>query len=283
MIELSGKNYRNKYLPILKDEVSKLDRKLGLVVVQVGNNEASNVYVEQKCKKALEVGYNFEHKKFPEDVTNEEVIEYIKEKNNDDNVDGILVQMPLPNHLDSSIIINTINPLKDVDGLNYINIGHMVANEPTLLPCTPKGIIALLDEYNIPLEGKNVVVIGRSLLVGKPVANLLSNRNATVTLCHSKTANIEMYTRNADIVVVAIGKAGFLKEDMVKDDVIVIDVGISRIDGKLYGDVDFNNVSKKASYITPVPGGVGPMTVYELMNNVYEAYNLRKKIIEKIN
>ena len=268
MIELSGKNYRNKYLPILKDEVSKLDRKLGLVVVQVGNDEASNVYVEQKGKKALEVGYNFEHKKFPEDVTNEEIIEYIKEKNNDDNVDGILVQMPLPKHLDSSLIINTISPLKDIDGLNYLNIGHMVANEPTLLPCTPKGIIALLDEYNIPLEGKNVVVIGRSLLVGKPVANLLSNRNAT---------NIEMYTRNADIVVVAIGKAGFLKEDMVKDDVVVIDVGISRIDGKLYGDVDFANVSKKASYITPVPGGVGPMTVYELMNNVYEAYKLRKR------
>ena len=245
------------------------------MINKVGNNEASNVYVEQKHKKTLEVGYNFEHKKFDENVTDEEVIDFINLKNNDEMTDGIIVQMPLPKHLDSSRIINTINPLKDVDGLNYLNIGHMIANEPTLLPCTPKGIIALLDEYNIELEGKNVVVIGRSLLVGKPVANLLSNRNATVTLCHSKTKNIEMYTRNADIVIVAIGKAGFLKEDMVKDGVVVVDVGISRIDGKLYGDVDFDNVSKKAAYITPVPGGVGPMTVYELMNNVYEAYKLR--------
>ncbi len=277
MIELSGKEYRKKYLPILKDKVSKLDRKLGLIVIQVGNDEASNIYVDQKGKRAFEIGYNFEHKKFNEDVTNEEVINYIKLKNNDEMVDGIIVQMPLPNHLDSSLIRNSIDPLKDVDGLTYYNAGHLIANEPALLPCTPKGIIALLDEYNIEIEGKNVVVIGRSLLVGKPTANLFTNRNATVTLCHSKTNNIEMYTRNADIVVVAIGKAGFLKEDMVKDGAIIVDVGISRIDGKLYGDVDFPNVSKKCAYITPVPGGVGPMTVYELMNNVYEAYKLRNK------
>ena len=277
MIELSGKEYRKKYLPILKDKVSKLDRKLGLVVIQVGNDEASNIYVDQKGKRALEVGYNFEHKNFNADVTNEEIMNYIKDKNNDDMVDGIIVQMPLPSHLDSSLIRNTIDPLKDVDGLTYYNGGHLLANEPALLPCTPKGIIALLDEYNIDLESKNVVVIGRSLLVGKPLANLFINRNATVTLCHSKTKNIEMYTRNADIVVVAIGKAHFLKEDMIKDGAIVVDVGISRIDGKLYGDVDYPNVSKKCSYITPVPGGVGPMTVYELMNNVYEAYKLRNK------
>ena len=231
MIELSGKEYRNKYLPILKEKVSKLDRKLGLVVIQVGNDEASNVYVEQKGKRALELGYNFEHKKFEENASEEDVIKYIEEKNNDDMTDGIIVQLPLPSHLNSSKIVNAITPLKDVDGLTYYNAGHLMANEVALLPCTPKGIIALLDEYNIELEGKNVVVIGRSLLVGKPVANLFINRNATVTLCHSKTKDVGMYTRNADIVVVAIGKAHFLKEDMVKDDAVVIDVGISRIDG----------------------------------------------------
>ncbi len=277
MIELNGKECRDKYLKILKEKVSKLDRKLGLLVIQVGNNEASNVYVEQKGKRALELGYNFEHKKFDESVSEEDVIKYIEEKNNDEMTDGIIIQLPLPSHLNSSKIVNAITPLKDVDGLTYYSAGHLMANETALLPCTPKGIIALLDEYNIELEGKNVVVIGRSLLVGKPVANLFTNRNATVTLCHSKTKNIEMYTKNADIVVVAIGKAHFLKEDMVKDDAVVVDVGISRIDGKLQGDVDFDNVSKKCSYITPVPGGVGPMTVYELMNNVYEAYMLRKK------
>ena len=278
MIELNGKECRDKYLKILKEKVSKLDRKLGLVVIQVGNDEASNVYVEQKGKRALELGYNFEHKKFEENVSEEDVIKYIEEKNNDEMTDGIIIQLPLPSHLNSSKIVNAITPLKDVDGLTYYNAGHLMANEVALLPCTPKGIIALLDEYNIELEGKNVVVIGRSLLVGKPVANLFINRNATVTLCHSKTKDVGMYTRNADIVVVAIGKAHFLKEDMVKDGAVVIDVGISRIDGKLQGDVDFANVSKKCSYITPVPGGVGPMTVYELMNNVYLAHNLRKKV-----
>ena len=277
MIELIGKDYQLKYMPILKDKVSKLDKKLGLVVIQVGNDEASNVYVKQKEKKALELGYKFIHKLFKEDVDNNEVINYIKMLNKDDDIDGIIVQMPLPGHLNTALIQNSIDPLKDVDGLSYTNSGMLEQNSPSLIPCTPKGIMALLDEYNIDVEGKNVTIVGRSILVGKPTALLFTNRNATVTLCHSKTKDVSQHTKNADIVVVAVGIPGFLKDNMVKEGAIVIDVGISRVDGKLYGDVDFTNVSKKVSYITPVPGGVGPMTVYELMNNVYEAYELKKK------
>ena len=278
MIELKGKEYQQKYMPILKDKISKLDKQLGLAVIQVGNDEASNVYVKQKEKKALELGYKFVHKVFEEDVDNGTVINYINELNNDDSIDGIIVQMPLPEQLDAALIQNSVNPLKDVDGLSYTNGGKLEQNHPSLIPCTPKGIMALLDEYNIDVEGKNVTVVGRSILVGKPTALLFTNRNATVTLCHSKTKDVKEHTKNADIVVVAVGIAGFLTEDMVKDGAVVVDVGISRIDGKLYGDVDFENVSKKVSYITPVPGGVGPMTVYELMNNVYEAYLLRNNL-----
>ena len=278
MIELSGKEYQAKYIPILKDKISRLDKQLGLAVIQVGNDEASNVYVKQKEKKATELGYKFVHKLFNEDVDNAEVINYIKELNNDESIDGIIVQMPLPEHLDVALIQNSVDPKKDVDGLSYTNGGMLEQNHPSLIPCTPKGIVALLDEYNIDIEGKNVTVVGRSILVGKPTALLLTNRNATVTLCHSKTKDVKEHTKNADIVVVAVGIPGFLTSDMVKDGAIVIDVGISRIDGKLYGDVDYPNVSKKVSYITPVPGGVGPMTVYELMNNVYEAYELRKRV-----
>ena len=277
MIVISGKEYREKNIPILKDKIDKLGTKLGLCVIQVGNDEASTVYVRQKEKLALELGYKYVGKKFPETVNNDEVINYIKKLNNDDSIDGIIVQMPLPSHLDTELIQNTIDPLKDVDGLTHLNTGKLVNNVPALVPCTPKGIIELLDAYNINLDGLNACVIGRSILVGRPIVQLLTNRNATVTLCHSHTKDLASITRNADLVVVAVGKAGFLTADMVKDNAIIIDVGISRIDGKLYGDVDYENVSKKVAYITPVPGGVGPMTVYELMNNVYEAHIMRKK------
>ena len=276
MKEMSGKEYRKINIPILKEKVSKLEKKLGLAVVQIGNDEASDVYIKQKNKLAIELGYKFVHKKFLETVDNDEVINYINELNDDDSIDGIIVQMPIPKHLDSILIRNSVSPYKDVDGLTYINAGKLLHDSPTLIPCTPKGISELLDFYNIDVAGMNAVVIGRSVLVGKPLVSILTNKNATVTLCHSHTKNISYYTKNADIVVVAVGKKDFLTSDMVKDDVIVIDVGINRVDGKLYGDVDYDSVSKKASYITPVPGGVGPMTVYELMNNVFEAYNLRK-------
>ena len=277
MIEMNGKDLRDKLIISLKDKIDNCKDKLGLVVIQVGNDEASNIYVGQKEKLANKLGYKFIHKTFDSSVDNDEVINYINELNNDDSIDGIIVQMPLPTHLDEELIQNSISPLKDVDGLTYINAGMLSHNRSSLVPCTPKGIIDMLDEYSINVDGMNVVVIGRSILVGKPIANLLTNKNATVTLCHSHSKDIKSYTSKADLVIVAVGKKHLLTADMVKEGVIVIDVGINRIDGKLYGDVDFLNVSKKASYITPVPGGVGPMTVYELMNNVYEAHNLRCK------
>lgn len=273
---MNGKEYKAILLEELKNKLSTLSTQLGLAVLQVGNDEASNVYVKQKQKMAEELGYKFIHNVYPEDITQDELIKEIEKLNHDETIDGILVQMPIPKHLDSGVIQNSISPSKDVDGLTHVNAGKVVTNTPGLVPCTPKGIIDLLDHYKIKIEGSNVVVIGRSILVGKPIANLLINRNATVTLCHSKTRDIKQFTLNADIVIVAVGKAGFLTEDMIQDGAVVIDVGINRIDGKLYGDVDYENVAKKASYITPVPGGVGPMTVAELADNVYEAHVLKK-------
>ena len=277
MAIIDGKELRKKKLEELKERIKGTKKQLGLAVVQVGHDEASNVYIKQKEKLALELGYYFIHKNFEENVTQEELIKELNTLNNDDKVDGIIVQMPLPHHLDASVIQNTISPLKDVDGLTYVNAGKLIQNVDGLVPCTPKGIIDLLDEHEIALEGTNVVVIGRSILVGKPIANLLVNRNATVVLCHSKTKNIAEITKNADIIIVAVGKKHYLTADMVKKDAVVIDVGINREDGKLYGDADFDNLKDICSYITPVPGGVGPMTVYELMNNVHLAYTLRKK------
>ncbi len=277
MVELKGKDLRDKLLISLKEQVKYVPTQLGLAVIQVGNDEASKVYVRQKEKLALEMGYKFIHKVFEENVNQNDVINYINELNDDETIDGILVQMPLPKHLDTTLIQNTIAPNKDVDGLTFINAGKLVQNMPSLAPCTPKGIIDILDEYEIPIEGKKVVVIGRSILVGKPIANMLTNRNASVSVCHSKTDDISFYTKNADIIVVAVGKAKYLKADMVSPNTVIIDVGINRIDGKLIGDVDYEKVSELASHITPVPGGVGPMTVYELMHNVYVAHQLRMK------
>lgn len=277
MVELKGKDLRDKLLISLKEQIKSVPTQLGLAVIQVGNDEASKVYVRQKEKLALEMDYKFIHKVFDENVSQDDVLSYIHELNEDDTIDGILVQMPLPKHLNTTEIQNTISPNKDVDGLTFINAGKLVQNIESLVPCTPKGIIDILDEYQIPVEGKKVVVIGRSILVGKPIANMLTNRNASVSVCHSKTYDISSYTKNADIIVVAVGKAKFLTKDMVSPDTVIIDVGINRIDGKLIGDVDYDNVSSLASHITPVPGGVGPMTVYELMHNVYVAHQLRMK------
>lgn len=279
MVEMKGKELRDELLVHLKEKVNDLPRPLGLAVIQVGEDEASKVYVHQKEKLAQELGYQFVHKLFREDIKQDTLIRYIKKLNKDDSIDGILVQMPLPTHLDSSLIQNTIDSYKDVDGLTFINAGRLVQGMPALIPCTPKGIVDLLDKYHIPLEGSRVVVIGRSVLVGKPMTNLLTNRNASVTLCHSKTKDVALYTKNADIIIVAVGKANYLKADMISPGAVVIDVGIHRTNGRLCGDVDYENVSKIAGYITPVPGGVGPMTVYELMHNVYTAYYLRNKYV----
>ena len=271
---IDGKLVRDKKLEELKKIINKLDRQLGLAVIQVGSDEASNVYIKQKEKYANELGYKFIHLKYDETIGEDILLDKIDELNNDSSIDGILVQMPLPHHLDENKIQNRISSSKDVDGLTYMNAGKLVNNNQGLRPCTPKGIIDLLDYYNIPIEGSNAVVIGRSILVGKPIANLLLNRNATVTICHSKTKDLASITKKADILVVAIGKKWFVDKSMIKKGSTIIDVGINRDDGKLYGDVNFDDVKDKCKYITPVPGGVGPMTVLELMYNVYEAFLL---------
>ncbi len=275
---LDGKEVKRIKLEELKNEVLKLDRPLGLTVIQVGDDSASNIYVKQKSKMANNLEFNFNHIKLEENVTEEEVLKIINGLNRDNCVDGILVQMPLPEHLNSRIIQNTISPLKDVDGLTDINMGMLVHKKNCLVPCTPLGVMELLKYYNIDVAGKNVVIVGRSDLVGRPMAEVMINNDATVTLCHSKTKNLKDITKNADVLVVAVGKAKLITSDMVKDGVVVVDVGINRLeDGSLCGDVDFDDVSSKCSYITPVPGGVGQMTVLELGYNTYKAYLLRQE------
>lgn len=275
---LDGKEVKRIKLEELKNEVLKLDRPLGLTVIQVGDDSASNIYVKQKSKLANNLEFNFNHIKLEENVTEEEVLNIINSLNRDNCVDGILVQMPLPEHLNSRIIQNTISPLKDVDGLTDINMGMLVHKKNCLVPCTPLGVMELLKYYNIDVAGKNVVIVGRSDLVGRPMAEVMINNDATVTLCHSKTKNLKDITKNADVLVVAVGKAKLITSDMVKDGVVVVDVGINRLeDGSLCGDVDFDVVSSKCSYITPVPGGVGQMTVLELGYNTYKAYLLRQE------
>ena len=278
---LDGKKLRDKKIAFLQEELLRLNCRLGLVVIQVDGDEASNVYVKQKERLANNLGYYFRHKVFPSTITTEKLIDYISYLNDLDYIDGIIVQMPLPEHIDASLVQNSINPYKDVDGLTYVNHGKLVHNEDNLSPCTPKGIIDLLDEYSVPIESSNIVIVGRSILVGKPLSLMFVNRNATVTLLHSKSKNIDYYTKKADILVVAVGKKHFINRDMVKENSAIVDVGINRENGKLYGDVDYDNVYSKVNYITPVPGGVGPMTVYELMNNVYIAHKLRKKVLKK--
>lgn len=275
---LDGKIVKKTVLAELKEKVSKEKRPLGLVVIQVGEDPASVVYVRQKAKMAEKVGFNFNHVKLDSSVSEEELLNKIDEFNNDDNVDGILVQMPIPKHLNPKTIQNAISPLKDVDGLTDINMGRLMHNEEALVPCTPLGIMDLLKHYGIEVAGKRVVVVGRSDLVGKPMLALMINADATVTLCHSKTKNMSKITKKADILIVAVGKANFIKAEDIRNGCVVIDVGINRMsDGSLCGDVDFNSVKDKVSYITPVPGGVGQMTVAELGMNTYKAYLLRNK------
>lgn len=275
---LDGKIVKKTVLAELKEKVSKEKRPLGLVVIQVGEDPASVVYVRQKAKMAEKVDFNFNHVKLDSSVSEEELLNKIDEFNNDDNVDGILVQMPIPKHLNPKTIQNAISPLKDVDGLTDINMGRLMHNEEALVPCTPLGIMDLLKHYGIEVAGKRVVVVGRSDLVGKPMLALMINADATVTLCHSKTKDMSKITKKADILIAAVGKANFIKAEDIRKGCVVIDVGINRMsDGSLCGDVDFNSVKDKVSYITPVPGGVGQMTVAELGMNTYKAYLLRNK------
>lgn len=249
-----------------------------LAVIMVGNNSASQIYVRNKSRACDEVGIEFEEYLLPTTTEQNELLNLIDKLNNQEDINGILLQSPIPDGLDINEAFRKISPEKDVDGFHPVNVGKLVLGQDTFVSCTPYGIMRMFEAYNIDLEGKNAVVIGRSNIVGKPMSHCLLNKNATVTICHSRTKNLAEITKRADILVAAIGKAEFVKADMVKEGVVVIDVGINRTEeGKLKGDVDFENVSKKASYITPVPGGVGPMTIAMLMNNVVKAAKMQNK------
>lgn len=274
---MDGKSLKGEILSGLAEEVKALDKVPTLCVIQVGDDEASNVYINQKRKMCNDIGYNFIHEKYDDSITEDELLKNIERFNSNDNIDAILVQMPLPSGINEKSIQNAVNKYKDVDGLNDSNIVDLISGKSSLYPCTACGVISLLDKYGVILEGSNVVIVGRSSLVGMPLFHMLENRNATVTLCHSKTGNLQSITKNADIIISATGVKGLIKEDMVKNNAVVVDVGITRENGKLYGDVDFDSVSKKASLITPVPGGVGPMTIASLAQNVLKAYKMQKR------
>ncbi|WP_418186862.1 bifunctional methylenetetrahydrofolate dehydrogenase/methenyltetrahydrofolate cyclohydrolase FolD [Aliarcobacter lanthieri] len=282
MVLLDGKALSAKIKEEVKVEVEQIvkAKKItpGLAVILVGDDAASATYVSSKEKACKDAGiYSVVHK-MPSSITEQELLETIEMMNKNPKLDGILVQLPLPKHIDTTTVLEAINPLKDVDGFHPYNVGRMVSNLDSFLPATPFGVMRMFEENSIELSGKNVVVIGSSDIVGKPMASLLINAKATVTVCNSRTKDLKFHTLNADIVVIAVGVPYLLKADMVKDGAIVIDVGINRLDtGKLVGDADFEGLKDKCSYLTPVPGGVGPMTIAMLLKNTIKAANLREK------
>jgi len=274
-IIIDGKEVAKEKREQIKSRVESLKsqgKTVGLAVIIVGENPASRVYVNNKKKGCLEVGIESFEYALPENTTEQELKELVEKLNNDDKVNGILCQLPLPEHINEDAVINTISPEKDVDAFHPQNVGHIMIGDYTFLPCTPAGIMEMLKFYNISVKGKKCVVIGRSNIVGKPMAMLLLKENGTVEICHSRTENLKEETLSADILVAAVGKTKFVTEDMVKQGAVVIDVGMNRDEnGKLCGDVDFMKVKEKASYITPVPGGVGPMTITMLLENTVRA------------
>jgi methylenetetrahydrofolate dehydrogenase (NADP+) / methenyltetrahydrofolate cyclohydrolase len=282
MILLDGKALSEKIKEEVKVEVAQLveEKQItpGLAVILVGNDAASATYVASKAKSCKNAGiYSVVHE-MPESITQEELLETIARMNENPKLDGILVQLPLPKHIDTTVVLEAINPLKDVDGFHPYNVGRMVSNLDAFLPATPFGVMRMFEEYGIELSGKNVVVIGSSDIVGKPMASLLINAKATVTVCNSRTKDLKAHTLAADIVVIAVGVPFLLKADMVKDGAVVIDVGINRLEtGKLVGDADFEGLKDKCSHLTPVPGGVGPMTIGMLLKNTIKAAKLREK------
>jgi len=282
MVLLDGKILSAKIKEEVKVEVTKIVKEKnitpGIAVILVGNDAASATYVASKAKACKDAGiYSVVHE-MPESITQEELLETINMMNNNPKLDGILVQLPLPKHIDTTTVLEAINPLKDVDGFHPYNVGRMVSNLDSFLPATPFGVMRMFEEHNIELSGKDVVVIGSSDIVGKPMASLLINKKATVTVCNSRTKDLKAHTSKADIVIIAVGVPFLLKEDMVKDGAVVIDVGINRLDtGKLVGDADFEGLKNKCSHLTPVPGGVGPMTIAMLLKNTIKAAKLREK------
>lgn len=276
---ISGKEVSAKVRADVREECEKLKSKgitPGLAVIIVGNDSASRVYVNNKKKACADVGFVSEEYALPEETTQEELLALIEKLNNKKEINGILCQLPLPKHLDEKAVIEAISPYKDVDAFHASNVGKIMIGDYHFLPCTPAGVMELIHSAKIDVDGKNCVVIGRSNIVGKPMAMLLLHENGTVTICHSRTKNLKEICRNADILVAAVGKPKFVKADMVKEGAVVIDVGMDRDEnGKLCGDVDFNEVEPVASYITPVPGGVGPMTIAMLMKNTLMAAKIQ--------
>lgn len=275
---LDGKMLSSKFREDLKEETLKIKEKTGKVpgiaVILAGDDPASNVYVNSKEKSAVEAGFYSVVERVSSNVTTDELLNLVNKFNEDSKIHGILVQLPLPDGVDEKRILRAIKPEKDVDGFHPYNVGLLNIGEDCLKPCTPFGIMNMLKYYNIDITGKNAVVIGRSNIVGKPIAAMLLKENATVTVCHSKTKNLPEVCSKADILVAAIGRANFVTSDYVKEGAVVIDVGINRVDKKLYGDVNFEEVKDKCSYITPVPGGVGPMTITTLMQNTMQAFKM---------
>lgn len=278
---LDGKELSKKRKSKLKEEVLRLkdiyNKVPKLAIIMVGNNPASQIYVRNKIKACAFCNIESELIHLEETVTMEELLNIIDKLNNDATINGIIAQLPLPSHLNEQIVIDSISPNKDVDGFSLVNKGKLFCGIPSFTPATPQGIMTMLEEYNIDPKGKSAVVIGRSNIVGKPMAQLLLNKHATVTICHSRTTNLSEVAKQADILVVAIGKANFVTKDMVKPGATVIDVGINRIDDKLYGDVDFEQVKDVAGYISPVPGGVGPMTITTLLEHTVKAFKLQNE------
>jgi len=270
---LDGKKLRDKIIENLKAKVDTFDEKPTLVVILVGEDPASKIYVNNKKKMAEKIGIHSEVINYPANITEAELLDKIEELNNNKKVTAILVQLPLPKHISKDNVMNKIIPSKDVDGFTPYNFGKLFSGEtPTVYPCTPKGILLLLDEYNIEIEGKHVVIVGRSNIVGKPLSQMMLNKNATVTICHSHTKNLSQITKTADILVSAVGK-NIIEGEMLKTDCVIVDVGIFKDEnGKTRGDVDFESASKIASFISPVPGGVGPMTIASLMLNTVELF-----------
>ena len=286
MILIDGKAVSEKIREQIRKEheiLSKeIGRKAGLAVILAGEDPASKIYVNNKAKACEKAGFNSAIHYLSGDVSEDELLKLISYLNNDENTDGILVQLPLPKHIDELKVITSVSPEKDVDAFHPVNIGkYVIGDESGFLPCTPYGIIQLLDEYNINVEGKDTVVIGRSNIVGKPISLLMTAKSATVQICHTKTKKMFEKIEKADIIISAVGIPNLIKAEHVKDGAVVIDVGISRVDGKVCGDVDFLGVSKKASYITPVPGGVGPMTITSLLGNTLKSFKNKRREVKQ--
>ncbi len=272
-----AKETREK-LKIKCDELKERGINPKFAAIMIGNDTASQIYIRNKSKACEEIGIEFEEYLLSENIEQKELIEKIKGLNNRKDIHGILLQSPIPANLDINEAFRTIAPEKDVDGFNPLNIGKLCLNQDTFVSCTPYGIMKLFEAYGIELEGKDVTIVGRSNIVGKPLIQCCLRKNATVTVCHSKTKDLKKHTKDADVVIMAIGKSKFLKADMIKEGAVVIDVGINRdSEGKITGDADFDNILSKASFITPVPGGVGPMTIAMLMNNIIKAAEMQNK------